>query len=205
MTARHKAHRMMKRLGVLDGTALALSAFNGASYHLDRITEVINRAEERAVEAADGVNHPLFLNATEVNEVHWQVRSFFWELVGAFDMMLQWVNERFYLGLEEGQVTWARIPTRADKDQVEWDRVRKILEIAWDSEWYFEVRTYRNFSHRSFLMLTSLVPTRGRPQLFLEHAREGQPYYEDVRVHLKRYLVAVQSLGADVFGAAKTA
>ena len=33
----------------------------------------------------------------------------------------------------------------------------------------------------------------------LEHARQGQTYYEDLRVQLQKYLEALRSLAADVF------
>jgi hypothetical protein len=140
------------------------------------------------------------LNPTETNRVHWLLRSYFWELVGAFDMMLQWANDRFARGIPEHDVRWAKMPKTAMPEPKVWERVRAALKAAWDSEWFFEVRTYRNFSHRSFLHLTALIPKKGgKPQVMLEHARTGQKYYEDLRIQLPKYLDATRALGAILF------
>lgn len=197
MPSSHKPHPMMRRLPILDGRTLAASALTGATYHLHQITGLLNSAGELA-EAWTGEEHPTFLSQSQINQVHWHLRSFFWELVGAFDLALQWANDRFQLGLEEHNVMWRLIPGDAGIDQHEWDRVHSCLINVWDSEWYFEVRTFRNFSHRSFLTTTALIPKRGKPQLMLEPAREGQ-CYEDIRDHLPKYLDAMRQLSGQIF------
>jgi hypothetical protein len=49
---------------------------------------------------------------------------------------------------------------------------------VWDSEWYFEVRGYRNFAHRAFLFVQFEYDEKnGKNKLrhvWLEPAREGQ-------------------------------
>lgn len=194
----HQSHKMMRRLSVLDGSTLAHSALTGATYHLDQINQLLKTATE-AIKDWTGNEHPPFMNQDQINQIHWHLRSFFWELVGVFDLMLQWANESFQLGLDEHRVTWSTLPEQSGINQDVWTRLRSVLSDAWESEWYFEVRTYRNFAHRSFLHLTAIVPKRGNPELMLEHAREGQVYYEDVRKHLPKYLDAMRRLGEEVF------
>lgn len=197
MPSPYKEHPMLRRLPVLDGRTLAASAHTGAAYHLHQITQLLNSAG-RIAEAWTGDDHPPFLTQVEVNQVHWHLRSYFWELVGVFDLVLQWANDRFQLGVEESRVKWGSMRTVAGVDQSEWSRVHLLLTEAWNSEWYFETRTYRNFSHRSFLATTALIPKHGRPHLMLEPARDGQ-YYEDIRDHLPKYLSAMKLLSAQVF------
>jgi hypothetical protein len=81
-----------------------------------------------------------------------------------------------------------------------------LIQVAWDSEWLFEVRAYRNFGHRSLITITGVIPKDGRPPLIaLPKAREGQQYVPTVPEALRVYARELRSLGASVFGASGTA
>jgi hypothetical protein len=103
MADKHKRNPALCRSSLLDGSQLALSFLNGAAYHLKRISAILDEAERVWWEAPDFEKGKL-LTSHEINEVLWHLRSFFWELVGVFDLILQWANERFHLGVPEDKV-----------------------------------------------------------------------------------------------------
>jgi hypothetical protein len=196
-----KTNPALRRAASLSGSQLALSSLNGASYHLAKITRTLELAEAAWRADPDRENRPP-LAPKEVNEVLWHLRSFFWELVGVFDLMLQWSNEHFQLGLSEGDVAWKTVrDATSSSGHPSWIKVRQVLRDAWDSDWHFDVRTYRNFSHRSFLrlqMLTSTDPSR-RIIVALDAARENAPMCADIRDEFPKFVEATRALGARVF------
>ena len=128
------------------------------------------------------------------------MRGFLWELYGAFDLMLMWSNDHFGLGIPDKNVVpdsiLAATPT---KNLTDWPRVQKLLETAWLSEWLFELRMYRNFSHRSFLLVQGFIPKQGQASMMLPRAREGQPYVPVLPEALRPYIAEMASLGAALF------
>ncbi|MNR16198.1 hypothetical protein D3C85_1327850 [compost metagenome] len=197
----HKENPALRRSAALTGSQLALSSLTGARYHLATITRILDTVETGWRSASDRENRPPFA-ARQSDELHWHLRSFFWELVGVFDLMLQWSNEHFKLKLSEDRVSWKTVQDATSSiGHPSWPTVRQALRDAWDSEWYFDVRTYRNFSHRSFLRLQALVPTdpSERVLVAIDAARENAPMCADVRDELPRFVEAMRELGASVF------
>ncbi|MGH7847429.1 MAG: hypothetical protein ACREQW_19960 [Candidatus Binatia bacterium] len=120
--------------------------------------------------------------------------------MSSLDMMLQWVNEYFELGLAEDDVSWRRIRNAQSRTNPAWLETRQILSETWDSAWYFDVRTYRNFSHRSFLHLQTLIPREpGKIIVAMEAARDNAPMCADIREELPKYIEAMRLLGGRVF------
>jgi hypothetical protein len=195
----HKIHPALGHLSLTKGDEIAFVAFKGATYHLSFIKHILNNAEKQI--GVDSSESPeSFISQKELTELLWHLRSFFWELTGSFDLMLQWVNDRFALGIREDQLLWRNIPELAGKDQNIWNRVHQSLEDAWNSEWLFEIRMYRNYAHRSFFQIISVINReKGEAQVFLPLAREGQHCCVDIREHLKKYLEEMLKLGAMVF------
>ena len=194
---KQEQHPELRRLPLQSGATLARFAIRGAEVHLTAITELLNHndPEDAQVHYASPVN-----NAAVVDALLWRTRAFFWELVGAFDMFLQWANEQFRLGRAEGEVRWGKMPSTSSADNDGWIKMRAVLETAYNSDWYFEVRNYRNYAHRSIIHVTALVPKNSDPtQVFLPHARVGQSHYEDLRVQLKSYLDQMFLLGQQLF------
>lgn len=190
---KQEQHPELRRLPRQSGAALARFAISGAEIHLIGIEKLLghNDPEDAQVDYASPVN-----NAAVVDALLWRTRAFFWELVGAFDMFLQSANEQFCLGLAEDKVRWDKMPSTSSVDNDGWIRMRAVLETAYNSDWYFEVRSYRNYAHRSIIHVTALVPKNlGTTQVFLPHARVGQSHYEDLRVQLKSYLEQMHLLG----------
>jgi len=186
---------------------LAHSAFIGAVYHLARIRDFVASPclQTTWSEDTDLDETTKRKCQTDLNQFHWHTRAFFWELVASFDTMLQWANRRYGLGVCEHQVKWKRIPRKSSKDQAEWDVKYALLESAWNSEWFYETRMYRNFSHRGFLLVQGEYDDhlgKSKPTLrliWLIPAREGQQEYVDLLQQLSQYLEHMRQLGEKVF------
>lgn len=169
----------------------ARAAVRGAEAHLEALRKLLGR-NGSTIERNR-------LSTNERDALHWRVRAFFWELVGAFDLMLQWSNDRFQLKLPAWRVVWANvIDASADCDPNEWEHVRAALQGAWNSEWYFEVRTYRNYAHRAFMRADAMTSAR-QIQVFLPPARVGQARLIELREHLGGYVGEMLKLGGRVF------
>lgn len=161
------------------------SAYQAAKYHLEKIKEIVNSPSMQEFWHEDkGVDGSIRkLHQENIDKFHWHLRAYFWELVAAFETMLQWANQRYELGLEEKEVVWKNMPKKAGKDQSEWDNKHKVFESVWESPWFFEVRMYRNFAHRAFLFVqgefdeseSENAPAPKLSTLWLLHVREGQP------------------------------
>jgi hypothetical protein len=139
----------------------------------------------------------------EVNSLHRHLRSFLWELVASFDTILQWANQEYRLGLEEHAVRFSKLPTTAGKNQGEWDRRYALLEGVWNSDWYFEVRAYRNFAHRAFENVqAAIVREAGGDRALVVHlfpVRKGQREYVPIQEHLSAYLENMRQFGVAFF------
>lgn len=142
------------------------------------------------------------LDSKNTNQLIWHTRSVFWELVGVSDMLLQWANTRFGLGLQESQVRWSDMekrPAKVDNDL--WLNVQNIINNEMESAWSFEVKTYRNFSHVSLLIPSSVISkTKGPIGIYLEPARVGA-LPQDIRLQLDSYIQAMRDFGGKVFSA----
>ena len=203
-------HRRFRIVPAMPLDTLAHSAFIGAAYHLGRIKKLASSPCMQTMWKDDDSLE----NATkkrlqaDVDQFHWHVRAFFWELVASFDTMLQWVNQRFELSVPEDKVRWSTIHEKAAearKDQAEWNKKHALLESAWDSAWYYEIRQYRNFAHRAFIFVNAEYNGnygKNKPTLkkvWLTPAREGQQEYVDIVLHLLNYLEEISQLGEKIF------
>ena len=203
-------HKQFKIAPAMPLDDLANMAFIGAVYHLGRIKKLaISPCIQTMWQNDDTIDEATKKRfQAGVNQFHWHVRAYFWELVASFDTMLQWVNQRYALSVPEDKVTWVTIhkkATMAKVDQTEWSKKHTSLENAWDSTWFYEIRQYRNFAHRAFLFVNAEYnghygksdPTL--KNIWLTPAREGQQDYVDIILHLSNYLEKMRQLGATIF------
>ena len=201
----HRLYRIFPPMKLADHTYFA---FNGAEYHLSRIKELLDSPGMQTLWEEDTTldERTRAERQGEVNLFHRHLRAFLWELVATFDTMLQWANQRYDLGIPEKDTKWSEIQKKvkkARKDQAEWDKKYPLLESAWNSDWYFEVRGYRNFAHRAFLNVQAAIvkkPEGDRLQIaHLFPVREGQREFAPIQEQLSIYLENIRQLGAAVF------
>ena len=205
---KHNYHRLYRIFPAMDLADHTYFAFNGAAYHLNRVKELLNSAGMQTLWTEDTTldERTRAERQGEVNLFHQHLRAFLWELVATFDTMLQWANQRYELGVPEKDVKWSKIQKKAKdakKDQADWEKKYLLLESAWDSDWYFEVRGYRNFAHRAFLNVqAAIVKESDRDRLEIAHLfpiREGQREFVLLQEQLSIYSENMRQLGAAVF------
>jgi hypothetical protein len=207
MPAKFPFHRLHRILPVMDLSEQAKVAFGGAKYHLERARALAPR-DKRYDEFAPNSN-----------QFYWELRAFFWEITASYEIILQWANQEFDLRfkgrkLADHKVTHEKIvdkETVAHRDTSRWEEVKKTLEDAGNSKWYFEMYAYRNFNiHRAFTLLqvAVIMPEPFNANAPIEEgsllaiqinpAREGQER-GDLFKHLDHYVEEMALLGRRIF------
>ena len=109
---KHDLYRLFPSHDLTDEVRVAL---NGAVYHLSWIKELLQRDGMRTNwEHHSGLTDDRRRRLGEdVNQFHWHLRAFFWELNAAFDTLLHWMNQTYQLGIPESNPDYS--PTRCDR------------------------------------------------------------------------------------------
>ena len=204
----HNYHQLYRIFPSMDLSDHTYFAFNGAVYHLSRVKALLNSPGMQTLWTEDTTldERARAERQSEINLFHHHLRAFLWELVATFDTILQWANQRYELGVPEKDVKWSKIQKKAkyaNKDQADWDKKYSLLQRAWNGDWYFEVRGYRNFAHRAFLNVqAAIVKESDGDRLEIAHLfpiREGQHEFVPIQEQLSIYLENMRRLGAAVF------
>jgi len=107
---------------------------------------------------------------TDINRFHAHIRSFFWEMIAAFEAMELWIIETH--GRNSAPM--------------------KALKKSRTADWFVETSNYRNFAHRSFLISQSLFQesTQKMIRRSLLPARRGggQPAIPESLVEYRNHL-----------------
>lgn len=161
-------------------------SLDGASYHFDCLNEYMSRpGMQQAWDQFREANPQL---QDDINKFYWHLRGFFWELIATFDTLLQWANYSYKLISNEKDVTWKNIKQNANKNRTDqWKQTYESLNDIHESEWFFEVNAYRNFSHRNHLSSLSAHNEARMLHLSLLPVREGQNQYIPIDVQLNNY------------------
>lgn len=93
---------------------------------------------------------------TYFNKFYHNLRAFFWELTASFDTLLQEINRRFSLGIDESDVRWDTV-SKALSGQRKYKRFLSRLSEGYGSPWFTEVREYRNFAHRGTVAVEAMA------------------------------------------------
>ncbi|KVZ89449.1 hypothetical protein [Burkholderia ubonensis] len=178
-----EVHHDLKSAPDVDAHHLARVSISGAEEALAKITAMLKRCD----------------GEPDVNALQWHLRSFFWELCGAWDLFQQWVNTAFRLGYAEDKVAMTVI-RQAKSNVTGWDEVKAILVAAFDSEWHFEVRAYRNSAHRSYFRMMEIhLQEKGVRWINLPAARHGQSnHFEGMVPQLTEYVRQTLAVGQQI-------
>ena len=81
-----------------------------------------------------------------------------------------------------------------------WDEAKAILATAFDSDWHFEVRTYRNSAHRSYFRMMEIhLQQKGVEWLTLPAARLGRSnHFEGMVPQLAEYMRHTLDVGQQI-------
>lgn len=173
---------------VADLSQHAVSAYDGAKYHLER-------ARQLAAEGREQYGR-------------FDTKQFFWELASCYEIMLQWANREFDLGISEPKVNYKKVMQDTPNYRAaDWPKIKRHLQEAYASDWHFALRAYRNFNiHRAFSCIQVVVrqpepfdpdvPLEGGQLAFLQIglAREGQST-GDIFALLDNYVDKMADLG----------
>jgi hypothetical protein len=199
-TPHHRRSPELQRLPEAAPGELSYVAFAGATFHLEQIEELLSKGIARPYDPATETESEGIARELRTRKFSWHLRGFFWELLGAFDLMLMWANDHFALRVAERDVKSIESLAQQtpSRNESAWPSVLRILRAASDSEWLFEIRTYRNFAHRSFMGIVAVIGKEGEDTTLLPRARVGQ-VVPHVAEEMRRYLNEMRSLGAAVF------
>ncbi|WP_343727816.1 hypothetical protein [Burkholderia seminalis] len=165
----------------------AASAYRAANNHLNVIEAILGKRYDEQ----------------DSHELLSRLRSFFWELYGVWDLLHAWANIHYKLGLTGSEISPGKVQKKM-KDNPQCAQAYAIVDEAVNSEWFFEVRTYRNYAHRSYMRAESIVALDDNSaSTFLVRAREGQGLVP-MQEQLKQYLLAMGEVGKKI-GAVKAA
>jgi hypothetical protein len=127
-----------------------------------------------------------------IPNVESDIRSFLWELVHAFDLLMQHINQNLGLGLAEHGVTWGSLDSAATRLNVSSAELSALRSLN-GTPWFEELKEYRNFSHRGQLMLIPDVGENGVNGSKLEPMVPGVKHPYDVPKQLLGYLTETQN------------
>jgi len=152
---------------------MARASLAQARYHFVRMGAIMNAPAIRRWNDS-GHNDPR--RADLIVELNAHLRGFFWELGAAFDCLLHWVNQKHALGIVRPRdVRIDRLRAAALKlGRGETDLATLIA--AFNADWCFEVREYRNCAHQALLAVEGLYYEQGdRDSIWvIAPARRGQ-------------------------------
>ena len=173
-------------------------ALNSASRHLQRLSHVLDTKIPEILRDASRsgggwVSGIPRVRQEAIPEAESEIRSFLWELVHSFDLLLQHVNQDLALGLAEDKVTWATISGTATKQQKSSPELIALRSINGGASWFEEMKEYRNFAHRGQLMLLASVGENGVNSSKLAPIAPGARQWTDVPKELLGYLTATQN------------
>ncbi len=100
----------------------------------------------------------------------WYLDAFFFELIAAYDTLLQELNIIYGKGLEPNKVNWGNI-----KDSLP-STLRSVMEEKWKADWFQKVRWYRNTgAHWAYISTGELKVGFETP----EHVIQSSLWYWD--------------------------
>jgi hypothetical protein len=146
-TGKGWSFRLIEEQDVAEATRYALSAanyhFRGLRHHLKALNDAQLAGGEFDARARDNFN-----------KFYHYLRAFFWELCASFDTLLQEINRRLELSISEREVGWNTV-SQALSVKPEYKKFLSKLSRGFNSEWFTEVREYRNFAHRGTIIVES--------------------------------------------------
>ncbi len=119
-------------------------ALAAAVYHWREMRKFVDRMKEDDAWGEAGITTK---GQGHYNRFSYSLRAFFWELTSAFDTLLQHINRKYELGLDQRDVLWDTVSKELSQRK-EHKKLLRRLAKGYNSTWFTEVREYRNFAHR---------------------------------------------------------
>lgn len=107
--------------------------WRGAEYHLDFVRSII---EGRILDSQP--------TPRTMEQLHWHLSGFYWELAATFDCLLQVCSAHYQLGISRGDIKWEKFKRRLKDKDIDNPLVDKINE-TYNSEWYQNALDRRHY------------------------------------------------------------
>ena len=132
----------------------------------------LNAAEHfcRQMFGAASMSYDLGLPLLAFSQLKWYLDAFFFEIISAYDTLLQELNVVYDMGLKPKQVRWANRNTKESKFlsllKAKSPKVFDYMEKKRKEEWFKNVRQYRNMAaHQHYVPTNALIMGYAEPQI----------------------------------------
>jgi len=132
----------------------------------------LNAAEHfcRQVLGAASMSYDLGLPLLAFSQLKWYLDAFFFEIISAYDTLLQELNVVYDMGLKPKQVRWLIWNTKESKVlsllKAKSSKVIDYMEKERKEEWFKNVRQYRNMAaHQHYVPTNALIRGYDKPQM----------------------------------------
>jgi len=132
----------------------------------------LNAAEHfcRQMLGAASMSYDLGLPLLAFSQLKWYLDAFFFEIISAYDTLLQELNVVYDMGLKPKQVRWANRNTKESKFlsllKAKSSKVFDYMEKERGKEWFKNVQQYRNMAaHQHYVPTNALIMGYAEPQM----------------------------------------
>ncbi len=132
----------------------------------------LNAAEHfcRQVFGAASMSYDFGLPLLAFNQLKWYLDAFFFEIISAYDTLLQELNVVYDMGLKPKQVRWVNRNTKKCKFlsllKAKSSKVSDHMEKERGKKWFKDVHQYRNMAaHQHYVPTNALIMGYAEPQI----------------------------------------
>jgi len=132
----------------------------------------LNAAEYfcRQTLGAASMSYDFGLPLLAFSQLKWYLDAFFFEIISAYDTLLQELNVVYDMGLKPKQVRWVDRNTKESKFlsslKAKSSKVFNYMEKERKEEWFKNVRQYRNMAaHHHYVPTSALIMGYAAPQI----------------------------------------
>ena len=152
---------------------------------------------------AASMSYDLGLPLLAFSQLKWYLDAFFFEIISAYDTLLQELNVVYDMGLKPKQVRWANRNTKESKFlsslKAKSSKVFDYMEKERKEEWFKNVRQYRNMAaHQHYVPTNALIRGYDKPQMDIWYLDDiGNPKGEEIskcRIYLERMVEHIQQV-----------
>jgi len=114
------------------------------------------------------------LTGLAYSQIKWYLDAFFFELMSAYDMLLQEINVRYDINLDVGKVKWSAMKNNLPTKLV------GLMESEWEAVWFKKLRSYRNMAtHHAYIPTSASTGSPG-DEPFDYHYHEVTIWHLDI-------------------------
>ncbi len=136
----------------------------------------LNAAEHfcRQILGAASMSYDFGLPLLAFSQLKWYLDAFFFEIISAYDTLLQELNVVYDMGLKPKQVRWVNRNTKKREFlsllKAKSSKVFDYMEKERGKEWFKNVQQYRNMAaHQHYVPTNALIMGYAEPQMYIAY------------------------------------